>query len=166
VIPHRAGHVQVIAYAGAGKTEAISRRVSALIEEGVEPAQIVAFTFTNWAAESLKNRVTRWVAEAKGEAFLDRLGPMFIATFHMIRATVADARATTPGNLLVLGAADTLARCRCSGPRLSKASPEAFGQAVVFAVVNDPHITQPVENLPGIQNLKLTPGKVTKCGVG
>jgi hypothetical protein len=40
------------------------------------------------------------VAEAKGEAFLDRLGPMFIGTIHMIRATVADARATTPGNLL------------------------------------------------------------------
>jgi superfamily I DNA/RNA helicase len=32
VIAHRAGHLQVIACAGAGKTEAISRRISALIE--------------------------------------------------------------------------------------------------------------------------------------
>jgi superfamily I DNA/RNA helicase len=32
VIAHRGGHLQVVACAGAGKTEAISRRVSALIE--------------------------------------------------------------------------------------------------------------------------------------
>src|SRR6516164_7554500 len=95
VVAHRGGHLQVVACAGAGKTEAISRRVSALIEEGVEPVQIVAFTFTDPAAESLKNRATRRVAEAKGEAFHDRLGPMFIGTIHMLRATVADARTTT-----------------------------------------------------------------------
>jgi DNA helicase-2/ATP-dependent DNA helicase PcrA len=82
VIAHRGGHLQVIACAGAGKTEAISRRVSTLIEEGVEPAQIVAFTFTERAAASLKNRITRRVAEAKGQAFLDRLGPMFVGTIH------------------------------------------------------------------------------------
>src|SRR5262245_40610391 len=58
VISYRSGHLQVIACAGAGKTEAISRRVSTLIEEGAEPAQIVAFTFTERAAESLKNRIT------------------------------------------------------------------------------------------------------------
>src|SRR5262245_23252604 len=82
VIGHRGGHLQVVACAGAGKTEAISRRVSTLIEEGVEPAQIVAFTFTERAAASLKNRITRRVAEAKGQTFLDRLNPMFIGTIH------------------------------------------------------------------------------------
>jgi hypothetical protein len=81
VIAHRSGHLQVVACAGAGKTEAISRRVSTLIEEGVEPAQIVAFTFTERAATSLKTRITRRVAEAKGEAFLDRLGPCSSARF-------------------------------------------------------------------------------------
>ena len=50
VIAHRGGHLQVVACAGAGKTEAISRRVSTLIEEGIEPAQIVAFTCTERAA--------------------------------------------------------------------------------------------------------------------
>ena len=58
VIDHRGGHLQVIACAGAGKTEAISRRVASLIEEGVEPCQIIAFTFTERAAESLKTRIT------------------------------------------------------------------------------------------------------------
>lgn len=82
VIDHRGSHLQVIACAGAGKTEAISRRVASLIEEGVEPCQIVAFTFTERAAESLKTRITRRVAGIKGEGFLDRLGPMFIGTIH------------------------------------------------------------------------------------
>lgn len=82
VIGHRGGHLQVIACAGAGKTEAISRRVSSLIEEGVEPAQIVAFTFTDRAAAGLKNRISRRIAESKGEAFLDRLNPMFVGTIH------------------------------------------------------------------------------------
>jgi DNA helicase-2/ATP-dependent DNA helicase PcrA len=82
VIAHRGGHLQVIACAGAGKTEAISRRVASLIEEGVEPAQIVAFTFTDRAAESLKNRITKRIAGAKGQEFLDRLGPMFVGTIH------------------------------------------------------------------------------------
>jgi DNA helicase-2/ATP-dependent DNA helicase PcrA len=82
VIEHRGGHLQVIACAGAGKTEAISRRVATLIDEGVEPFQIVAFTFTERAAASLKNRITKRVAESKGPAFLDRLGPMFVGTIH------------------------------------------------------------------------------------
>lgn len=82
VVDHRDGHLQVIACAGAGKTEAISRRVTSLIEEGVEPSQIVAFTFTERAASSLKNRITKRIASAKGEAYLDRLGPMFIGTIH------------------------------------------------------------------------------------
>lgn len=82
VIDHRGGHLQVIASAGAGKTEAISRRVTSLIEEGAEPGEIIAFTFTERAAESLKTRITRRIAEAKGEAYLDRLNPMYIGTIH------------------------------------------------------------------------------------
>jgi DNA helicase-2/ATP-dependent DNA helicase PcrA len=82
VIAHRGGPLQVVACAGAGKTEAISRRAAALIEEGVEPSQIVAFTFTDRAAEGLKTRISRRVAQAKGTAFLDRLGPMFVGTIH------------------------------------------------------------------------------------
>ena len=82
VIADRSGHLQVMACAGAGKTEAISRRISTLIEEGVEPEQIVAFTFTERAAESLRTRITKRIADVKGQSFLDRLGPMFVGTIH------------------------------------------------------------------------------------
>lgn len=82
VVGHRGTHLQVIACAGAGKTEAISRRVASLILEGIEPREIIAFTFTERAAQSLKTRITRRVAEVKGPDYLDRLGPMFVGTIH------------------------------------------------------------------------------------
>ena len=82
VVDHRGGDLQVIACAGSGKTESISRRVAVLINEGAEPASIVAFTFTQRAAAELKERIVRRVAEVKGPAFRDRLGPMFVGTIH------------------------------------------------------------------------------------
>ena len=82
VVDHRGSDLQVIACAGSGKTESISRRIAALIGEGVEPASIIAFTFTERAAAELKERVVRRVGERMGEAFLDRLGPMFVGTIH------------------------------------------------------------------------------------
>jgi len=82
VITHTDGHLQVIACAGSGKTEAMARRVAFLIEQGVEPGQIIAFTFTVRAANSLRERISRSVAESKGQSFLDRLGPLFTGTIH------------------------------------------------------------------------------------
>src|SRR5207249_9969429 len=74
--------LQVIACAGSGKTESISRRIASLIAEGAEPGSIVAFTFTERAADELKERITRRVGEAMGATYLDRLGPMFVGTIH------------------------------------------------------------------------------------
>jgi ATP-dependent DNA helicase UvrD/PcrA len=102
VIHHRGGHLQVIACAGAGKTEAISRRVAALIEEGVEPSQIVAFTFTERAAEGLKTRISKRVTEVKGNDFLDRLGPMFIGTIHSYCLRLLQDHVPEYGNFDVL----------------------------------------------------------------
>jgi DNA helicase-2/ATP-dependent DNA helicase PcrA len=82
VIAHRDGHLQVIACAGSGKTESISRLIAGLIAEGTEPGSIVAFTFTEKAAAELKHRITKRVEEAMGTTFLDRLGPMFVGTIH------------------------------------------------------------------------------------
>ncbi len=104
VISHRDGHLQVIACAGAGKTEAISRRVASLITEGVEPSAIVAFTFTERAAVSLKTRITKRVAEAKGQVFLDRLGPMFVGTIHAYCLRLLQDHVTELANFDILDA--------------------------------------------------------------
>ncbi|MCX5691351.1 MAG: ATP-dependent helicase, partial [Planctomycetota bacterium] len=75
-------HLQVIACAGSGKTEAVSRRVAALIGEGVDPGAIVAFTFTEKAAAELKERIIKLVAEVMGDGFKGRLAQMFVGTIH------------------------------------------------------------------------------------
>lgn len=59
VVDYRGGHLQVIACAGSGKTESVSRRIAALIQEGELPESIIAFTFTEKAAAELKERVTK-----------------------------------------------------------------------------------------------------------
>ena len=46
------------------------------------PTAIVAFTFTERAAEELKNRIERRVEERLGRAALDRLGGLFVGTIH------------------------------------------------------------------------------------
>lgn len=74
--------VRVVACAGSGKTESISQRVAALIDEGCSPDGIIAFTFTERAAAELKARIYGHVEARQGRAFLGRLGPMFVGTIH------------------------------------------------------------------------------------
>lgn len=102
VIAHRGSDLQVIACAGSGKTESISRRIAALISEGTEPASIVAFTFTERAAAAMKERITRRMAEAKGREFLDRLGPMFVGTIHSYCFRILQEHVPKYGNYDVL----------------------------------------------------------------
>ena len=49
--------VLVIACAGSGKSRTLAYRIAWLISRGADPASIVAFTFTNNAAESIQHRV-------------------------------------------------------------------------------------------------------------
>ena len=82
VVNTRGCHVQVIACAGSGKTESVSRRVAALISEGVKSDEIVAFTFTDRAAAELKERIVRRVGELVGEDAAGRLAQMYVGTIH------------------------------------------------------------------------------------
>jgi len=81
-VAHRGSHLQIIACAGSGKTEIVAQRTASLFAEGVEPEQIVAFTFTERAAEELKNRIKQRTAERMGEEFLGRLNGCFVGTIH------------------------------------------------------------------------------------
>ena len=81
-VDHRGGDLQLIACAGSGKTESLSRRVAALLAEGVPPAAIVAFTFTERAAAELRERIVNRAAERMGESFRDQLGPLYVGTIH------------------------------------------------------------------------------------
>lgn len=55
------GPMLVIAGAGSGKTRTLTYRVSRLIEDGVDPADILLLTFTNKAAREMLSRVEQLV---------------------------------------------------------------------------------------------------------
>lgn len=81
-VGHRDSHLQIIASAGSGKTEVVAQRVTDLIATGVDPGGIIAFTFTERAAQELKTRISARVEERLGTDALDRLGAAFIGTIH------------------------------------------------------------------------------------
>ncbi|MDI6824253.1 MAG: ATP-dependent DNA helicase [Bacillota bacterium] len=83
-IHHPSQRLAIVACAGSGKTEVLARRaVRALLVEA-DPRSIIAFTFTEKAAEELKARIEARAAEAS-PAFAD-LPPvargMFVGTTH------------------------------------------------------------------------------------
>jgi DNA helicase II / ATP-dependent DNA helicase PcrA len=55
------GPMLVIAGAGSGKTRALTYRVSRLIEDGIDPSDILIVTFTNKAAREMLSRVEQLV---------------------------------------------------------------------------------------------------------
>ena len=73
-------NLQIIACAGSGKTEVIARRIANILEskENILPESIVAFTFTEKAAENMKVRI----AMALGKHQSEITEKMYIGTIH------------------------------------------------------------------------------------
>lgn len=72
IVKSKANNIIVSAGAGSGKTRVLTERVKHLIESGVEPTDIVCITFTNKAANEMKERL----AEVEGSS------TAFIGTIH------------------------------------------------------------------------------------
>lgn len=75
-----AREVLCLACAGSGKSRTLAYRIARLIGEGVTPSSIVAFTFTEKAAESIKRRVASALARVGLQPEL--LGAMYVGTIH------------------------------------------------------------------------------------
>lgn len=76
-------HIRILAGAGAGKTETLTRRILYLLLcNNVDPEKIVAFTFTEKAAQSMKSRIYNRVIEIAGEEYASKLGKMYVGTIH------------------------------------------------------------------------------------
>ncbi|WP_068471414.1 ATP-dependent helicase [Candidatus Protochlamydia phocaeensis] len=71
------GPVLVLAGAGSGKTRVVTTRIVHLIENGVPPSRILGVTFTNKAAEEMRERVRKLTNHQ-----------VLICTFHSLGARV------------------------------------------------------------------------------
>ncbi|NWG03566.1 MAG: ATP-dependent helicase [Syntrophaceae bacterium] len=76
-------YLRIVAGAGTGKTETLTRRIAyLLLYKAQEPASIVAFTFTERAAQGMKSRIYERVRQLKGEDACAKLGEMYVGTIH------------------------------------------------------------------------------------
>ena len=82
-VKHNSRRLMVVAGAGSGKTEVMARRVAWWIAiDNVPKEEIIAFTFTDSAAEELKFRIRRCLQQISLPGEDPRIGGMYIGTIH------------------------------------------------------------------------------------
>ncbi|NOS66965.1 MAG: UvrD-helicase domain-containing protein [Candidatus Peribacteraceae bacterium] len=84
---HQNGPALILAGAGSGKTKALTHRIARLIQDGVPPWQILAVTFTNKAANEMKERIKAILRITDGAGPIGEFGQgrlPVMGTFHSI----------------------------------------------------------------------------------
>jgi DNA helicase-2/ATP-dependent DNA helicase PcrA len=79
-VTHMNGPLMIIAGAGSGKTRVLTYRIAHLLGNGVDAFNILALTFTNKAAEEMRQRIEKIIGpEAKN---------LWMGTFHSVFAKI------------------------------------------------------------------------------
>lgn len=98
------GAVLIVAGAGSGKTRTLTSRLAAILASGTASENIIAITFTNKAAEEMKNRIMNYELGIRNNS-------PFIGTFHSLGARILKAEANLTArsrNFTIFDADDSL----------------------------------------------------------
>ena len=142
---HHEGPLLVIAGAGSGKTRVLTTRIARLIRHhGVEPARILAVTFTNKAAGEMRERIARLLSEENGAPGAtvpppDAVRKMWCGTFHAIGARMLRTNAHRVGrtaNFTIYDEDDTLGLIKRVMERVG-VSPKKWTPKSIASLISD-----------------------------
>ncbi|PIR77830.1 MAG: ATP-dependent DNA helicase, partial [Candidatus Magasanikbacteria bacterium CG10_big_fil_rev_8_21_14_0_10_38_6] len=109
VVTEGDGPCLVLAGAGSGKTRTITYRVAYLLEQGISPESILLVTFTNKAAQEMKERVAE-IMGTTASSSVERKGLPWSGTFHHIAFRILRQYAAVLGyqnNFTILDSEDS-----------------------------------------------------------
>ncbi|MBK9361317.1 MAG: UvrD-helicase domain-containing protein [Rubrivivax sp.] len=110
-VHHLVGPCLVLAGAGSGKTRVIVHKIARLLQAGVEPKQIAAITFTNKAAQEMRERAKALVGPRAAR-------DLVVSTFHSLGVRMLRQDGERIGlkpNFSILDADDILGVIRDAG---------------------------------------------------
>ena len=135
-----AGFIKIAAGAGSGKTEVLTRRIVALLRQGISPSELVAITYTRKAAAEMKERLALPERGLTAAVLRD----LQVSTFHAFLGDWlrrdpfgagldrGDAVLTEGGRQLIL--AEVLEEFRLAHAAELLEGPEAFGPDLAHGI--------------------------------
>ena len=147
------GPVMVLAGAGSGKTRLVTYRIAYLVKDlGVNPENILAITFTNKAANEMKERLIKLLGEEAND--------IWISTFHsmcvkILRRHISGLKSTAPNsffdsNFSIYTDTDKDKTIKTVLQNL-KIDKEGFAQKVAFHISNAKNKTKICQTLKILQ---------------
>ena len=98
------GPMIIIAGAGSGKTRVLTYRIAYLMQQGVDPFNILSLTFTNKAAREMKERIAAVVGQSEAKN-------LWMGTFHSVFARILRSEADRlgfPSNFTIYDTQDSV----------------------------------------------------------
>ncbi len=98
------GAMIIVAGAGSGKTRVLTYKIAYLMQQGINPFNILSLTFTNKAAREMKHRIAQIVGESEAKN-------LWMGTFHSVFARILRAEATKlgfPSNFTIYDTQDSV----------------------------------------------------------